>query len=75
MSGEASYLVESTADGTNLTSTIEMQAAGLMRFMEPLIATSIKREQQANILRLKELLERRNPDAVDAVNAYEPSSV
>lgn len=45
---KASYLVEPTADGTRLTSQIEMQAAGLFGLAEPLIAASLGREMEAS---------------------------
>ena len=56
---EASYLFESTAGGTKLTSRIEMQAAGLFGFAEPLIAASLRREMGAAFPALKDLLENR----------------
>lgn len=56
---EASYLFESTAGGTTLTSRIEMQAAGLFGFAEPLIAASLRREMRAAFPALKDMLENR----------------
>jgi len=56
---EASYLFESTAGGTRLTSSIEMQAAGLFGLAEPLIAASLRREMRAGFRTLKDLLENR----------------
>lgn len=57
---EASYLFESTADGTKVTGLIEMQAAGLFGFAEPLIAKSLDRESDAAMTELKRLLESRS---------------
>jgi uncharacterized protein YndB with AHSA1/START domain len=57
---EASYLFEPTAEGTRLTSTIEMDASGLLSLAEPLIAAGLKREMKAAFRVLKDLLERRS---------------
>ena len=54
---EASYLFESTAEGTKLTSRIEMHAAGLFGLAEPLIAAGLRREMKAAFGVLKDLLE------------------
>jgi uncharacterized protein YndB with AHSA1/START domain len=56
---EASYVFESTADGTRLTSRIEMDASGLMNLAEPLIAAGLRREMRAAFQVLKDLLENR----------------
>jgi len=56
---EASYLFESTAAGTKLTSKIDMQAAGLSRLVEPLIAAGLRREMRVALAKLKYLLEHR----------------
>jgi uncharacterized protein YndB with AHSA1/START domain len=56
---EASYVFESTADGTRLTSRIEMDASGLMNLAEPLIAAGLRREMKAAFQVLKDLLENR----------------
>ncbi len=54
---EAAYVVESTAEGTKLTSRLAMHAAGLFGMAEPLIAASLRRELEANLGDLKDLLE------------------
>jgi uncharacterized protein YndB with AHSA1/START domain len=56
---EASYLFESTAEGTKLTSKIEMQPGGFFGLAEPLIAASLRREMEAGGGDLKDLLENR----------------
>ena len=58
MPGEASYLFESTTEGTRLTSRISMQPRGLTRLAEPLIAASLRRQMKANLPVLKDLLEK-----------------
>lgn len=55
---EASYLFESTVDGTRLTSRINMDASGFVRLAEPLIAAGLKREMKTAFRVLKDLLER-----------------
>ncbi len=60
---EQSFLFESLADGTRLTSLLELQSAGLMGLAEPLIAASVRREMDANFGDLKKLLESRVPMA------------
>ena len=54
---EASYLFEATAKGTKVTGVMEMQTAGLLRLVEPLIAASVRREGKAAAGVLKDLLE------------------
>jgi uncharacterized protein YndB with AHSA1/START domain len=54
---EASYLFEPTAEGTRLTSRIEMDASGFMSLAEPLIAAGLRREMKAAFRALKNLLE------------------
>jgi uncharacterized protein YndB with AHSA1/START domain len=54
---EASYLTESTVEGTKLTSMIEMQPRGFAGLAEPLIAASLRREMEASLGELKDLLE------------------
>lgn len=66
---EASYLFESVAGGTNLTSRIAMDAKGLVSLAEPLIARSLRREMDAAFIALKELLETR------AVAPSQPAAV
>ena len=54
---EASYVFESTVEGTRLTSRIEMDASGFVSLAEPLIAAGLKREMKAAFRLLKDLLE------------------
>lgn len=54
---EQSFLFESTAEGTRLTSLLELQTGGLMGLAEPLIASSVRREMDANFGDLKDMLE------------------
>jgi len=56
---EASYLFEPAADGTKVTGRIEMEAAGLFGFAEPLIAIALRRESDAAVMALKDQLEKR----------------
>ncbi len=58
---EESYLFESTADGTKLSTVLELHTAGLMGLAEPMIAGSLKREMEADFGNLKQLLESRIP--------------
>jgi len=57
MSGEGSYVFESTPEGTKVTSTVELRPRGLSRLAEPLIAGSLRRQMVANLPVLKVLLE------------------
>lgn len=52
-----SYLTESTAEGTKVTSRMEMETKGLFGLAEPLITSSLRREFAANMGELKDLLE------------------
>ena len=54
-----SFLFEPTAEGTKLTARLELQTSGLMGLAEPLIASSLKRDVDANYKILKNLLETR----------------
>jgi uncharacterized protein YndB with AHSA1/START domain len=56
---EASYLFEPVADGTKLTSKIQMDAKGFMSLAEPLIARGLRREMDVAFVTLKDLLEGR----------------
>jgi uncharacterized protein YndB with AHSA1/START domain len=56
---EASYLFESAAGGTKLTSRIEMQPAGLLRLVEPLMARNLRQGMKVSFVQLKDLLESR----------------
>jgi carbon monoxide dehydrogenase subunit G len=57
-----SYLTESTAEGTRLTSRMEMESKGLFGLAEPLITRSLRREFAHSLSELKVLLE--SPAAV-----------
>lgn len=54
-----SYLTESTAKGTKVTSRMEMESRGLFGLAEPLITPSLRREFVASMGELKDLLESR----------------
>ena len=54
---EQSFLFESTAEGTRLTTLLQLHPGGLMGLAEPLIAASVKREMEAAFGDLKDLLE------------------
>ena len=56
---EQTFLFESTAEGTRLTTRLELQTSGLMGLAEPLIASGVKREMDANFGDLKDMLETR----------------
>jgi uncharacterized membrane protein len=45
---EQSFLFETTPEGTRLTTVLELQTGGLMGLAEPLIASGIRREMDAN---------------------------
>ena len=57
MSGEASYRLESSPEGTKVTNRIELRPSGFSRLAGPLIAAGIRRDVRAAQRRLKELLE------------------
>jgi hypothetical protein len=58
MPGQASYIIESTGTGrARLTSRIEMQASGMFRLIEPLIAATLSRDVEASLGALRALLE------------------
>jgi len=54
---EQSFLFEPTTEGTRITSRLDLQTSGLMGLAEPLIASGLKREVDANFRTLKDLLE------------------
>jgi hypothetical protein len=60
MDFRAGYLTETTADGTQLTSWIEMQPKGFAGLAEPLIGSSLLRDVEASLAELKDLLEALN---------------
>ncbi|MEO8436837.1 MAG: SRPBCC family protein [Chloroflexota bacterium] len=55
---EASYRLESAAEGTKVTSTVVMRPTGLMGLMAPLMARSLDKEMSAAFSQLKIVLER-----------------
>lgn len=58
MPGQASYVVEPAGTaGTRLVARLEMQAQGPLRLAEPLLAAGLGRDVEANLDRLKNLLE------------------
>jgi uncharacterized membrane protein len=59
------FLFESTADGTRLTSRFELHMGGIMALAEPLMASSVRRELAADFSRLKEVIESRIPEAFE----------
>jgi uncharacterized protein YndB with AHSA1/START domain len=58
---EASYLFESVAGGTNVTSRVRLRIPGVMGLFDPLIRMSLRREMRVALPALKALLESR-PD-------------
>ena len=56
---EQTFLFESTAEGTRLTTRLELQTSGLMGLAKPLIASGLKREVDTNFGILKDILESR----------------
>lgn len=56
---EFSCVFDSTAEGTKLTGKMQMQATGLLRLAEPLMAASLRHEMTAAAGVLKDLLENR----------------
>ncbi len=53
----ASYSVEPTPAGTRLTATIDLDVSGIMSIAEPLVARGLKRDVQANLVRLQAILD------------------
>ena len=62
----ASYVVEPVDAGSSLTATIELDVSGVMSIAEPLIAAALRRDVDANLARLKSILEA-SPLAIPAV--------
>lgn len=54
---EETFLFEPAAEGTRLTTELELHSVGIMGLAEPLIARSLKREMDADFGDLKDLLE------------------
>jgi len=53
----ASYLFDAVADGTRLTSRVELEGAGLFGLLEPVVGAGLRREMKAALPALKALLE------------------
>ena len=53
----ASYSVEPTPAGTRLTATIELDVSGIMSVAEPLVARALRRDVDANLARLRAILD------------------
>lgn len=56
------YLFEPLANGTKLSTVIELHTSGLMGLAEPMIVGSLKRDMEANFGDLKDILETRIPE-------------
>jgi hypothetical protein len=56
---EASYLTESTLEGTKLTSRVEMRPGRFVNLAERHISANLRRDLEANLGELKDLLEHR----------------
>ena len=56
----ASYLFDVVPDGTQVTSRVELQGAGLFGLLEPVIGAGLRREMKAALPALKALLEDRS---------------
>ena len=61
--GEAGYRLEGFQDGTELTVSADLEAAGFFKLAEPVFTRIFRREMASNLGILKELLEAR-ADAV-----------
>ena len=51
------YTFESKAGGTQITLTDEIELSGIFRLLEPVMARVVRRQYQANLSRLKTILE------------------
>jgi hypothetical protein len=60
---QATYLFKSVAEGTRLTTTIELHPGGFMALAEPMIAASLRREMETDFDGLKDMLKSRVPAA------------
>ncbi len=59
------FLFETTAEGTRLSSRFELHMGGIMALAEPLMASGVRRELAADFGRLKEAIETRVPEAFE----------
>ena len=51
------YTFESAAGGTRITLTDEIEVGGILGFLEPVMARIVRRQYQANLAKLKTILE------------------
>jgi uncharacterized membrane protein len=65
------FLFEPVSDGTKVTSRLELQTGGLMGLAEPLIASSVKREIDADLHHMKCILETRVTEVAQAFELQE----
>jgi carbon monoxide dehydrogenase subunit G len=64
----ASYDVAPGSTGARLTATIELDVSGIMTVAAPLVARTLRRDVEANLARLKDILEEpANQAAADAL--------
>jgi uncharacterized protein YndB with AHSA1/START domain len=54
---EDTWIFESTAEGTRLTDRLDLHTSGWMRLVVPLVASGLRRDMDANIGILKNMLE------------------
>jgi uncharacterized protein YndB with AHSA1/START domain len=61
--GSGCYLFESADDGsTRFTQTFEAEVGGFFRLAEPVVGRAIRRQQEADMATLKDLLEAEGPE-------------
>ncbi|HEY3436643.1 MAG TPA: hypothetical protein VGK35_03035, partial [Actinotalea sp.] len=75
----ASYDVAPGSTGARLTATIELDVSGIMTVAAPLVARTLSRDVEANLARLKDILEEpANQAAADTLgrdHATEPELI
>jgi hypothetical protein len=54
---EGTSLFEATGEGTRLSSTFQMEPGGLFKVAGPVFASQLKKQSEADLQRLKALLE------------------
>jgi uncharacterized membrane protein len=54
---EATFRFEGSGSGTHLSASFQMEPGGLFKVAGPLFASQFKKQQEADVQRLKELLE------------------
>ena len=63
--GSGCYALEPTEDGsTRFTQTFEAEAGGFFRLAEPLVGRAIRRQIEADMATLKDLLEAGEPEGI-----------